>query len=149
MPQFDYPLYHQEMLYFENDEERTLVCTNMGMEEVWSYQYSAALNYADALENEILLYIKTNRILQHFEIFENGVLLVIRNLKDGPRHFFLESVVFLDGNGVEIWKYVYPWKSVPLINLYPFDFDIIGNRVFLSREGGFMDVFDVDTGEKL
>jgi len=121
---------------------------DIAMKEVWMYEYGKTLTSIDAFEDEVLLSMK-NRILHHFEVFENGILLLTRNKEAGSRRFFLESAVFLDRNGSEIWKYYYPWKNVPLINPYTPNFEIIEDRVFLSRERGFMDVFDVETGEKL
>ena len=143
----DYPCYHQGMLYFGNQEEPTVVCRSLGMEEVWSYEYCKSVD-TGAFE-EGFLNITFRKYLYYLEVFENGVLLLIKE-KGDLGNYFLESVVLLDGNGVKIWKYYYPWEGIkPLINPYILNFEVFENRVFLSRERGFIDVFDTETGEKL
>jgi len=117
------PVYHDGVLYFSRITDGTFVSVEVETMEEWSYWYGKTIVY--------------------FEVFEDRILLVLFD-KEGK---FLDSLLVLDLNKSTLWKYTYPQKVLWEFG-YTIDSSFCEGTLFISREGGVIEAFDAENGEK-
>lgn len=119
-----YPVYRDGVLYFLRVAENAFVSMNVKNRKEWSHSHDNTLG--------------------HVEVFKDRILLV---LFDSER-MVLHSLVLLSNTGSEIWEYIYPekitWEFGCIMNG-----KLLGGILFIVREGGIAEAFDVENGEKL
>lgn len=117
------PVYHDGVLYFSRVTDGTFVSVEVEPMEEWSYWYGKTIVY--------------------FEVFEDRILLVLFD-KEGQ---FLDSLLVLDLNKSTLWKYTYPQEVLWEFG-YTIDSSLCEGTLFISREGGVIEAFDAENGEK-
>lgn len=118
------PVYHEGVLYFSRVTDGKFGSLDVHTMEEWSYWYGKPLAYVD--------------------VFEDRILLVFFN-KEGKS---LDSLLVLDLDRFTLWKYTYP-KGIPWEPGYSMSSSMSEGTLFISREGGIIEAFNAEDGEKL
>jgi Tol biopolymer transport system component len=145
--------YHNGKLYVDKEMEGTLVAVDMNTLEE-HVVYSHGKFRSDYESGELVQYCK---------VFEEGILLSSIELGEleSPFAKWNTQLVFLDTKGTEIWDYHYSdsrmggvysisgffyggWVYNPIEGS-----EILGKTIYIWRKGGFIEAFNIESGEKV
>lgn len=145
--------YAEGVLYMDKETEGTVIALDMEtMEEHVLYSHRKFRSEYEPGE-----------LVQYCQVFEEGILLSLIELgeTEGIMSRWNTHVVFLERTGKKLWDHHYDEKSVGSIcllsGLFYWRFvynpvqraEINGNTLYLVRQGGFIEAFDVVNGGKM
>jgi outer membrane protein assembly factor BamB len=94
------------------------------------------------IENRL---ITCDDCINALDVFEQGVIALLYDTSD-EYYVYADTLMFIDKTGNILWEYSYPEDSISTYEIKTFISDSI---LFIFRGEGFIDVFNVKTGELL
>lgn len=116
------PVYHDGAIYIIRKKGEFTCIDVLSGKEVWSYLDTGVLS---------------------IEVFEDSILVLV---SDEEMHF-LASVVLLNKNGEELWRYTYSEGNIRMVFSHIVTAHIHGDFLFLMVGEGVIQAFNRDTGE--
>lgn len=145
--------YYDKILYFDKEEKGVFTAVDTETMEEWElYSHEPFRSGYDP-----------GTLLQYCKVFEQGILLSFLELgkKEWPLSTWGTRVVYLDKTGSVVWEHWYTGNTVGELYSVSFLFDysllynpvegadIVQDTLYVWRYNGFIEAFNVSTGEKL
>lgn len=120
------------------------------------YKYIDGVFYYNIIEQKTLVALDTKTYeeiplitcddrINALDVFEQGVIALLYDTSD-EYYVYADTLMFIDKTGNILWEYSYPEGSISTYETKTFISDSI---LFIFRGEGFIDVFNVKTGELL